>query len=266
MNPPVQSHWFLIGFAVCIVFGNSVASVRTYLRSRSTVRDQNDGSRPRRFARLPRRPSGGGRGDFRFQIFLVAVLLFGFSQGPWRLEEVGYRVGTSPLLAIATGLALYGASCLAFTTGVRLLGRVDEEEDASFLAIRSIWPRSRSEKPFAFISCCMINPCTEEILYRGILVYALGEAIGNFTIPVIAGLLLNLATHFYQGPANLIFHSFFFAACVSILFSPLGLLGAVSFHFAGDLVPVVTFRHQMDRWVMRRRAARKQADQHEHKR
>jgi membrane protease YdiL (CAAX protease family) len=107
-----------------------------------------------------------------------------------------------------------------------------------------------------YVSVCVLNPLNEELIYRGVLIFAFGNLIGDFTIVIPAAFLLNLVVHLYQGVGTLLFHALFFLTAVAILFSPLGLLGAVSFHFAGDLIPIATFPVQLRRWVALRQGRR----------
>jgi hypothetical protein len=53
-----------------------------------------------------------------------------------------------------------------------------------------------------------------------------------------------------------VYHLAFYSAAVGLLFSPLGLVGAIGFHFGADLLPVIQYRAQLRAYRAARRARR----------
>jgi hypothetical protein len=250
----MQTHLFLIIFSAYVALFTAYGSIRTYILNRGSTEIHRFQIFKGSILHLPPRPERGrARSLFIFQAILIVILSIEFARGAWKPGDVGYNNEFAGWVSISAGVVIYFIFLVLFEKTARMLGRLDVIEDASFLALRAAWPRSIREKRLAIVPVFFLNPLTEELIHRGVLIYALGIHIGNFALPVIIGLILNLLMHLYQGPVALISHIFFFAIVISILFSPLGIVGAVGFHFAGDVVPIVTFRKQMLRWVHRHR-------------
>ncbi|MGE3630633.1 MAG: CPBP family glutamic-type intramembrane protease, partial [Sandaracinaceae bacterium] len=91
-------------------------------------------------------------------------------------------------------------------------------------------------------------PFTEESITRGILVVMLGHALGSAWLGIAVGLLVNVLVHIYQGRANLTYHVLFYAATVALLYSPVGLAGAIACHLAADLGALVFARRTLEQW------------------
>lgn len=202
----------------------------------------------------PRPPAGMARQVLGSQLALLVVLVLGFWLDGWTLAALGVRMVVPVWAALAGGFAVYLGFAALFSLGAYAVGMLARLEDAAFRALRTVWPRDPAEKRLMLIPVCLLNPITEEVVFRGVLVYALGTLVGSHALTVGVGLVLTLLAHTYQGSQALVSHVFFYAVVIGLLFSPLGLLGAIGFHFAGDIVPVATFGYQMRRWVRRRRA------------
>jgi membrane protease YdiL (CAAX protease family) len=92
-----------------------------------------------------------------------------------------------------------------------------------------------------------LNPITEEWLYRGVLVtwaYTLTDSVGTIAVAVAVSAIL----HSYQKAIALPFHVLFATAACCVVLSPLGYLGAVGMHMAGDLYPLARMKSALHRW------------------
>ena len=127
----------------------------------------------------------------------------------------------------------------------------------NYRSYRSILPRKNKEKNILIISIILLNPIYEEFLFRGVLVYKLGLLIGNFFIPIIIGYLVFMLLHLYQGISVIFQHTFHYIFFILILFSPLGLIGVIGFHFGSDLFPFLMIRHIINAYVNKYRSSRK---------
>jgi membrane protease YdiL (CAAX protease family) len=120
----------------------------------------------------------------------------------------------------------------------------------------SVWPRRRSHKIFAAVFIMGFNPFTEELVMRGILIHQWGLLLGSAVIPVIVGLVLNALLHGYQGWRMQPWHAMYFATSVALLYSPWGLIAAVTAHVLGDVLPFVHLRRNLQRARAAARTAR----------
>jgi membrane protease YdiL (CAAX protease family) len=111
----------------------------------------------------------------------------------------------------------------------------------------------RDLKPVAAVAICVLAPVTEELLFRGILVHQLALASGSIAPALAVGLVVNVACHFYQGPWQIPTHAALFALNAVLLFSPLGLIGAIGAHVALNVLVSATLRRQQRRYHARRR-------------
>jgi hypothetical protein len=221
-------------------------------------------SRSIRTARARRRSESPGKGPRGFsassmlfmQLMILVVFWFAHDRGLWRPAVLGFQDVLPVPVSLLIGAAVYGVWMLAWERGLRLLGRYDEMEDACYLAMRSVWPRSRGQKQMMFVGVCLLNPVTEELVERGVLVYLLGLLIGSLPLAWAIGLLIHIGVHLYQPSTALWSQLFFYGLVAALLLSPAGLMGAIGFHFMGDLVPVLTFRGQLRRYRARHRERR----------
>ena len=156
--------------------------------------------------------------------------------GGWSPRDVGLSPVSFPALWFFGGFALYlpllyGFRLLRFPKG---LGRKELRD--WFRAMHAFVPRLRKEwmKVWWIV---LLNPFTEEFLYRGVLVYMASSFGTPVPLAVLCGAVLCASGHLYQGPRGLWFHMTFYAVAVALLFSPGGLWAAFGFHMAGDVVP-----------------------------
>ncbi|NNE68037.1 MAG: CPBP family intramembrane metalloprotease [Pyrinomonadaceae bacterium] len=203
--------------------------------------------------RMPRATLSSGYQILAQQAVVLAVILaFGYFSD-LNLNSLGYSSTVGPLLAFVLGLAIYGVVLVFVEVASHFLGIRERLHDLSYETMRLIWPRNPEQKLAAFAGVCIMNPFTEEVLFRGVLVFLLGEYTGNFILAAVIGLLLSLAAHMYQGGWSIPFQLVFHATAVLIVLSPLGLVACIGFHFAGDLVPVMLLKKSMIEWRNRNR-------------
>lgn len=188
-----------------------------------------------------------------WQVYLLTfILLLTYFGSGWVASDYGLKFDVHPSLSLTIGLCIDLALAISFGLVARLTGHLPMLEDVSFAALCSVWPRGRAQKRATFVALCL-NPITEEFIYRGVLVWLLGNQIGSHPTAVVLGLLVSWAVHLYQGPRALLAHTLTYAITIILLYSPLGLIGAIGFHYGGDLVPLLTIRRQMNRWISRHR-------------
>lgn len=241
----MNKEWLVIGF--CVLLAGLTAFSSVYLRIKTPA--EIDG-------RLPARPRGRG-----FQIFYQQVIFAALIVTVWiALDLDPFDFGVSqtvgPLVAFGMGFAIYFLILALVELSARLAGVRNKLHDLSFETMRFIWPREGIQKPLAVIAVCLLNPFTEEVIYRGVLIYYLGEKSGSIIAAVVIGLTLSLLAHAYQGVWLLPFQLLFHGTAIALLYSPLGIFGCFGLHFAGDLVPVVLLRKSMLEWRERKRSAR----------
>lgn len=95
---------------------------------------------------------------------------------------------------------------------------------------RSLLPRGLGARRLLFVWAVVVWPVLEELIYRGFFVFALSVCFESIIAGICIGFLLDCWAHLHQGPENLKYRPFFFAATVSLLYSPFGLLSAIAFH------------------------------------
>lgn len=249
--------WFLVLFAAWWALRTTIESTRIFLRNRKA---------PAHSRRMSRPKQGAGERLLVSDLLALLALFVFFDLGRWHVADLGISTTVPYTLSFAAGfvayalyvglwwLLFYMLSWLRFDAR-KIFGVDDVPKQATLAGLRVMWPRHRREKPLACVDLCVLNPVTEELIYRGVLVYGLGVLVGSHAAPVALGLALTLGGHAYQGPKELITHFVFYAVVVSLLFSPLGLVAAIGCHFGGDLIPVLRMKRQMKNWVRKRRAA-----------
>ena len=203
--------------------------------------------------RQPRNSLVTGRQIFLQQLILLAVaVLFGVLGG-FSLYDLGASERFHPVTAFGIGFAAYFVVLVIIEAAAAVFGVRERLHDLSFETMRLLWPRDPQQKILAVAGVCLINPFTEELIYRGVLVDHFGHLIGNIWLAASIGFVLSIAAHMYQGSWSVPFQMMFHGAAVLLLLSPAGLIACFGFHFAGDLVPVVMMRRSMIEWRERRR-------------
>ncbi len=212
--------------------------------------------------RVPlRRPRGKiGSRFLRFQVALLLVLFVYFNEQSWTAATVGF-MQEFPGADFACGFFAYGLLLLILGLLFRMRGISNEQADNTMNNMAALWPREPRQKLAMTVAVCVINPITEELLFRGILVYQLGLAIGDYELPICLGLVVTLWNHAYQGQRSMLFHTLYYVFAVALLFSPAGMMGAIGMHYAGDIVPVSLMKTNLKRYRERHRRQAKQVDE-----
>ncbi len=190
------------------------------------------------------------------QLLLAGLAVLAYTEGVWTLESVGIKSAVSPVLAFATGAALYGVFLFLMGALFRQLGLEAQVRDAAVTSIAFILPRQPLQRRLTLFGVIAMNPLTEEFWYRGILVHQVAIGTGSITLALSLGLFANLAAHSYQGRFALVFHLPFYLLACAVVFSPLGLIGAFGMHFAGDLVPFLMFKKELKKYRQHHRKRR----------
>lgn len=221
----------------------AVGSVRAWRASRAAPP-------PRRLQRLD---PADARGMLVARALELYVLFMTMDQGLWRPAFVGLEPPTPPWTSLLAGASLYLLVFL-WSVGRRV---TDEEYEAHVRVLAMLSPRGRTAKR-QVLAALTLNPLTEELLSRGVIVLVGATLIGA-PAAVLLGLVLCLGVHLYQGPATLPFHGAFFLVTVALAFSPLGLWGAIGLHLVADLWPSLSMRAVLTGWRDRRRLRRLEA-------
>jgi len=201
------------------------------------------------------RPTGRpGISRLIFTASVLWILGMNVSSGHVTLHSLGVSPEVPSFAAFLAGLAFYAAFWGASTWAARRLGVEEQLSDLGVQALALLMPRSRSEKMIAWLAIVLMNPVFEETLFRGLLVHHLGEVSGHIGLAMAIGLVANSVNHLYQGARLMLFHAAFYGCAVAILYSPLGLVGAIGFHFGGDLIPIALFRRELRRYRLRHSA------------
>jgi len=170
----------------------------------------------------------------------------------WTAESVGFAGRVSPAWALVIGFTAYLALAMTFNGITQLIGIRGKVRDSSIVTLAGLFPRQRRQRVI-FLMALTLNPFTEEIVFRGFLVHQLALMTESIPIGFFVGLAANLGMHIYQGRLALLFHVPFFALAFGLLYSALGLWGAIGAHIAGDLVPFLTMRQELAAYRQRHR-------------
>ncbi|MGF1938877.1 MAG: CPBP family intramembrane glutamic endopeptidase [Nostoc sp. ChiQUE02] len=126
------------------------------------------------------------------------------------------------------------------------------ENDAYLVSVRLI-PRQKLQRILFLIAVCILNPITEELIFRGVIVHQLGIYINNYYLAILLGLFVTIGNHIYQGRLHIITHLIFYIFTVTLLYSDVGLVGSIGFHLAGDIYPFMRLKYEANNYKKRRR-------------
>lgn len=245
---------FVIILCFAIIFFNVGLSAYSYLQSKSS--DDFKFFAVSKISKhalklFPRTTKRLGRRMLFQQVIMGYVLLYIFDKAELDLDYIGIKYNFNYIVSFIFGASVYVTFIFIWSILLKSFRNENLVKDTNYLVMRSLIPRQRIEKLFSFIAICVANPFIEEILYRGVLVYYLGNYFNNIYLAIIIGLLMSLGSHLYQGVASVIFHSLFFSISVLLLYSPFGLIACFGLHFAGDLYPIIKARKSMFEWRKR---------------
>ena len=151
------------------------------------------------------------------------------------------------------GIACYVLLAMLIHAVVKIMGFLHSMEERTFRILAQLWPRKRAERASFYVAVCVLNPITEEMMFRGILIHQVGYLYGSIASALIIGLAVDLGLHLYQGCWALFTHIPFFILTILILYSPFGIVGAIGLHTAADLWPILSMKHSLGRYRLRRR-------------
>ena len=236
------------------------ATLRSGLKARRVIRQRDAARSPRRRKKLYRPHQYIGTIAFYEQSIFTLLIALSYFVGGWSPASVGLETRVHPLIAMAVGVVAYATLYVGLNLALRVAGTLEKMQDFNFRAHAMIWPRSKPQRICLLIAVLIFNPVLEEFMYRGILVHQLGELTGLVWLAIAVGFLVNLGNHVYQGRWAMVTHVPFYFIVVGLLYSPVGLWGAIGLHFAGDWVPILTMRWQMRGYRERHRRTGEVAD------
>jgi len=194
----------------------------------------------------PRRLSAARLRSFGVrQLLLTLILWLTYLHGDWTPGSVGIDASTFWLEAILAGEVGYLALLLVHSLLLSASGRFGAMRLTAARGNLRVWPRGRRQKWLAALFIMVLNPFTEELVMRGILIHQWGLILGSAVVPIAIGFLLNGALHWYQGWRMQLWHTLFFAMVVTLLYSPWGLIAAFAAHVLGDVLPIVHIRRNL---------------------
>ena len=177
-----------------------------------------------------------------FAMSVVVVALFfrdplenNFPNGPLTAASIGIQGDRSAFECLSAGVMVMVAYLLARMSVIPWIER-SWSNDAQNWARTLVFFRMATPRGRLAICLCrtltVLTAILEEVLFRGIFVFHLGEVTGSRTFAIALGLVLFLAVHTYQGPAMILKGVVFYACVVGLLYSRFGLLGAIGMHVA----------------------------------
>lgn len=132
------------------------------------------------------------------QVSLVCFLLLTYIDG-WNFASVGLKFEIFPLASLIVGIICYALFVFRLNRTLKALKVIEAVEDESYRVMARLTPRQKLPKILFLIGVCLLNPITEELMFRGILVHQLGIFINNHWLAIALGLLVNVGNHIYQG-------------------------------------------------------------------
>jgi membrane protease YdiL (CAAX protease family) len=189
-------------------------------------------------------------------ILVIAIFIAMFYLDKGSIYEIGIKLEIDPFICFLTGFSL-NISFQLLHGKIFHKFAIFKSTIHNYRTYRSILPRKNRDKKILIISLVLLNPIYEEFLFRGILVYKLGLLIDNFYITIILGYIVFITLHLYQGISVIFTHTLHYILFILILFSPLGLIGVIGFHFGSDLFPFLTIRQTINEYVKKYRNSKK---------
>jgi membrane protease YdiL (CAAX protease family) len=188
---------------------------------------------------------------------VVALTLWTYHRaGAWTFDSVGLSRRVSPVVAFAVGVFEFYLFVVLVGACLQVAGASTRYWRAVLRANAQLVPRGRPRQLTAGILIALVNPLTEELFFRGLLVYQFVFIGAPLSVALVAGALVTISNHAYQGWLLAPYHLAFYACAVALLFSPLGIAGAIGFHFGGDAFPLLSYGWQLRRYRSLRRSRR----------
>jgi membrane protease YdiL (CAAX protease family) len=231
---------FFVAFLSMVYLYSSIAQ-------RKLIKKQRKSERPK---------SGFGFFILWNQISLISFFSVTYIIG-WDAPSVGLKLEIFPVISLIIGLISYCIFVLVLSKILKLL-RVSQivENDAYLVSVR-LMPRQKLQKILFMIAVCILNPITEELIFRGVLVHQLSLYTNNYYLAIFLGLFVSVGNHIYQGRLHIITHIVFYIFTVTLLYSDVGLIGSIGFHLAGDIYPFMRLKYEANNYKKRRREERR---------
>ena len=225
------------------VFFLSVVYLYNSIAQKKLIKKQRKVERPK---------SGFGFYILWNQILLSSFFCITYIIG-WDAPSVGLKFEILPVFSLIIGLVCYSIFVLLLSKILNLL-RISQiiENDAYLVSVR-LMPRQKLQKILFMIAVCILNPITEELIFRGVLVHQLSMYINNYYLAILLGLFVSVGNHIYQGRLHIITHIIFYIFTVTLLYSDVRLLGSIGFHLVGDIYPFMWLKYQVNNYKKRRR-------------
>lgn len=160
------------------------------------------------------------------QISLISFFSITYIIG-WDAPSVGLKLEISPVFSLIIGLICYCIFVLILNKILNLLRVSQIVADDAYLVSLRLMPRQKLQKILFMIAVCILNPITEELIFRGVLVHQLGIYINNYYLAILLGLFVSVGNHIYQGRLHIITHLIFYIFTVTLLYSDVGLVGSI---------------------------------------
>jgi membrane protease YdiL (CAAX protease family) len=186
----------------------------------------------------------------------AASLLAYYRTGGWTWSTVGVSDTVPPGVAFLSGVIVYVAFLYVVRLVVMRAGGSLAYLRASLRANAVFLQRDPVKRGIVFAMLMVVNPITEELIFRGLLVHQFALISVPVWVALLIGCLVNSLNHAYQGRLLGWFHLGFYVTAVATLYSPLGLIGCFGLHFAGDTLPFLFQRSSLAKYVALRRQAR----------
>jgi hypothetical protein len=184
------------------------------------------------------------------QVAAVIALFVLYLRGDWNSASVGFVATNSVLDVLYTILAGeigFMAVVLSHLAAFALIGRLNVMRQLAARINLALWPRRPRERWVFAVAVMIVNPVTEELILRGVLVYQWGLLLGSPVVPILVAFVLNALLHAYQGWRMQVWHALFFCVAVTLLYSPWGLAAAITAHVFGDVMPFLHMRRNLQK-------------------
>ncbi|HYW21161.1 MAG TPA: CPBP family intramembrane glutamic endopeptidase [Nodularia sp. (in: cyanobacteria)] len=237
-------------FSNCVLFFVlflSMVYLYSSIAQRKSIKKQQKVERPK---------SGSGFYILCNQISLISFFSITYILG-WDAPSVGLKFEILPVFSLIIGLICYCIFVFILNKVLNVL-RISQivENDAYLVSVRLI-PRQKLQKTLFWVAVCILNPITEELIFRGVLVHQLGIYINNYYLAILLGLFVSVGNHIYQGRLHIITHIIFYIFTVTLLYSDIGLVGSIGFHLVGDIYPFMRLKYEANNYKKRRREKRR---------
>lgn len=144
----------------------------------------------------------------------------------WKPITIGVAVGMPWQLCFAAGAGMV----IPYQLFLVKLARLQHSKSQPPVTLQYLYARGRLTQAWsAFATTCVI-PVYEEFLYRGVLIFQLGDWLNAPRATAAVGVLIHLGVHLHQGTKAMPSHVVFAVIVIMILFSPAGLIGSLGFH------------------------------------